>query len=441
MERQTQGFRQVAQQYELEARDVCGVEVAETKSRISATYQSALNQATGDLNRQQSYVQNLSKDLVAAQSVANAEAANARASSKGAQAEVQICKDEVMVQAQQLIEIEQSKLNQARAEFASQIQELNQNLIKKDSEAQCLLTKFHESQHELQQSAQHNCERSSQIHDGREEIQALKVQYAQDTHRYALMQEEYQHKLQIAEEKARKAEYFASQPQAPVSFSQDQAGSDASQDRLDIENKYKSMGILVEEMRNTVSQKDMENEQLFAKIDGLENEIEQMQDMYTSMKDKLTSSSSSKKEGNSSTQCFDIGSPPPKEINANEAQDPLSSSTKYFSPQRKGEYHVEDFKKQVDERIEIEPLPPVYRFRAWWMDFKKTIASASSKSNEAFTWIGQVEKVQSIEELEDSAGFDQLDVKMGRELCKIVAGEFKRTVQVKEQEYSNKGKC
>ena len=149
MERQKEGFRQVAHQYELEARDMCGAEVAEAKSRTSAVYQSALNQASDDLNRHQHYVQNLSKDLVVAQSMASVEAANAKAMTQNVESEVQIQREEVLLQAQQLVEIERSKHNQMQAEYASQASELRHNLLRRDSVVQDLTVKFDEAQHDL----------------------------------------------------------------------------------------------------------------------------------------------------------------------------------------------------------------------------------------------------------------------------------------------------
>ena len=52
----------------------------------------------------------------------------------------------------------------------------------------------------------------------------------------------------------------------------------------------------------------------------------------------------------------------------------------------------------------------------------------------------EVDTAKTTEELEDSKGFLQLDIKLARELDKIISGEFKRFVQVVEISLSEQSK-
>ena len=95
--------------------------------------------------------------------------------------------------------------------------------------------------------------------------------------------------------------------------------------------------------------------------------------------------------------------------------------------------------KQVDEKIDIGGWPAITGFRQWRMRFKKSVASASRRPKLAFAWITEVENAITMEELADSGDFEELDAKLSRELDKIIQGDFKKRVQVKETEYSKKG--
>ena len=105
------------------------------------------------------------------------------------------------------------------------------------------------------------------------------------------------------------------------------------------------------------------------------------------------------------------------------------------------EGHAGGYGKQVDEKIDLEAWPQISGFRVWKMAFKKAVAAASSWPQEAFFWITQVESAKSSEDLADSGNFAELDAKLGKDLDKIMSGEFKNTVQIKEAEYSKVGKC
>ena len=51
-----------------------------------------------------------------------------------------------------------------------------------------------------------------------------------------------------------------------------------------------------------------------------------------------------------------------------------------------------------------------------------------------------VEDASSLEELEDDASFDELSAKLSTAWDKIIGGDFKRRVQIKEIELSNQGR-
>ena len=77
------------------------------------------------------------------------------------------------------------------------------------------------------------------------------------------------------------------------------------------------------------------------------------------------------------------------------------------------------------------------------MSFKKKVDAASKYSQEAFAWITEVEQAASFEDLEDSGPEpwqNQLDAKLSAELDKILSGEFRKQIQVKETALSHSGK-
>ena len=72
-------------------------------------------------------------------------------------------------------------------------------------------------------------------------------------------------------------------------------------------------------------------------------------------------------------------------------------------------------------------------FRSWKLAFKKAVAATSSwRSDDAFGWISQVEKVATMDELSSSGDFTELDTLLAVEWDKILTGEFKKTVQIHE---------
>jgi hypothetical protein len=96
--------------------------------------------------------------------------------------------------------------------------------------------------------------------------------------------------------------------------------------------------------------------------------------------------------------------------------------------------------KQVDEKIDIKPWPSISGFRAWKLAFKKAVAAASRHSKDAFAWITQADNAKTFEELENNGDLEELDAKLAVELDKILSGEFRKSVQIKEAEYSREGK-
>ena len=60
------------------------------------------------------------------------------------------------------------------------------------------------------------------------------------------------------------------------------------------------------------------------------------------------------------------------------------------------------------------------------------MAAASVRPDPAFAWICQIDAAKSIDDLSDSHDFPELDALLGTEWDKIITGEFKKTVQVKE---------
>ena len=96
--------------------------------------------------------------------------------------------------------------------------------------------------------------------------------------------------------------------------------------------------------------------------------------------------------------------------------------------------------KQVSEKISIGGWPTIKTFRFWKLSFKKAVASASRFPEEAFTWISEVDKAKSFEDLEDSGKFSQLDSLLATEWEKILTGNMKSKLRTKEIEASRQGK-
>ena len=96
--------------------------------------------------------------------------------------------------------------------------------------------------------------------------------------------------------------------------------------------------------------------------------------------------------------------------------------------------------KQTSERIHLGGWPTIKGFRTWKLAFKKAVAAASNRPDAAYQWITAVEKATSFDELADSGEFPQLDALLSMEWDKILTGEFKKRLQLKELEYSLLGK-
>ena len=64
---------------------------------------------------------------------------------------------------------------------------------------------------------------------------------------------------------------------------------------------------------------------------------------------------------------------------------------------------------------------------------RKEEAGASGRPHKAFTWIWEVDKATSIEDLVDSGDFETLDAKLAAALGKILHGELGRQINVLEE--------
>jgi hypothetical protein len=88
--------------------------------------------------------------------------------------------------------------------------------------------------------------------------------------------------------------------------------------------------------------------------------------------------------------------------------------------------------KEADS-IKIEYLPSVPKFKFWRLQFKRTVASASSNPDKIFVWISQVESAKSWKELNNSGEFASLDAKLATALGNILTGELARQINVVEE--------
>ena len=79
-------------------------------------------------------------------------------------------------------------------------------------------------------------------------------------------------------------------------------------------------------------------------------------------------------------------------------------------------------------------------FRSWRLAFKKTVAAVSINADEAFIWMGLIEEAKSIDDLSNSGDFAELDALLSVEWDRVITGEFKKTVQLKEQELAKQNK-
>ena len=79
------------------------------------------------------------------------------------------------------------------------------------------------------------------------------------------------------------------------------------------------------------------------------------------------------------------------------------------------------------------------QFRKWRNQFRKDVANASTRPKDAVPWIIKVEKAGSMEELEDSEGFDTLDFKLSTAFGKILQGPLQKEVQLLEEKYIQRG--
>ena len=86
----------------------------------------------------------------------------------------------------------------------------------------------------------------------------------------------------------------------------------------------------------------------------------------------------------------------------------------------------------MNDNTSIGGWPSIKGFRAWKLSFRKSVASASSRPDAAFAWICFIDSAKSVDDLSNSEDFPELDALLGTEWDKIIAGEFKKTVQVKE---------
>ena len=82
--------------------------------------------------------------------------------------------------------------------------------------------------------------------------------------------------------------------------------------------------------------------------------------------------------------------------------------------------------KKVADRINIGGWPTIKLFRQFKLVFKKAVAAASARPDDAFVWVSQIEKALTMEEFCDSGEFPELNALLGMEWEKPSLASFKR---------------
>ncbi len=85
------------------------------------------------------------------------------------------------------------------------------------------------------------------------------------------------------------------------------------------------------------------------------------------------------------------------------------------------------------EAITLHPVPNAPGFKAWWNNLCQIISASSSHPEQAFTWARSVKRESDFVLLNDSEGFQSLDIKLAVALKKIFPGPLKNRVQLIEE--------
>lgn len=126
------------------------------------------------------------------------------------------------------------------------------------------------------------------------------------------------------------------------------------------------------------------------------------------------------------TQRFDIsGKPPPPQ------QYPHIPPLHGIPPRETAGFTPAARMKEAD-KVELDSIPTVPKFRSWKAHLRKAIAGASGRPNDAFIWICEIDEAATMEELGNSGDFETLDAKLADAFGRILHGELGRQIQIME---------
>ena len=126
------------------------------------------------------------------------------------------------------------------------------------------------------------------------------------------------------------------------------------------------------------------------------------------------------------TQRFDIsGKPPPPQ------QYPHIPPFHGIPPRETAGFTPAARMKEAD-KVELDSIPTVPKFRSWKAHLRKAIAGASGRPNDAFIWICEIDEAATMEELGNSGDFETLDAKLADAFGRILHGELGRQIQIME---------
>ena len=95
------------------------------------------------------------------------------------------------------------------------------------------------------------------------------------------------------------------------------------------------------------------------------------------------------------------------------------------------------------ESISFEGWPSINAFRQWGMSFRRIIASSSTKPTVALAWASEIDEAKEVDQLRSSVyqgdghrvDFETLDTKVAAGLMKIMHGDFKKRVTMRDEQY------
>jgi len=92
-----------------------------------------------------------------------------------------------------------------------------------------------------------------------------------------------------------------------------------------------------------------------------------------------------------------------------------------------------------EKPCKFERIPKTAKqVRSWKLGSKKQVATTSGRPREAMAWFAKAETALTLEELADSGDFERHDHNVGMGFWSIIHGEFKRTIDLMEEEKNNK---